>query len=63
MSVSRCAKARNPLHPLVDQYITMGDWHSTSAAVQGVEAETTRDNGQKYECGLHEVSTNSDFQI
>lgn len=52
-----------PPHPLADQYVTMGDWHSTSAAEQGVEAEHTRYNGQKYECGLHEVSTNSDFQI
>ncbi len=52
-----------PPHPLADQYVTMGDWHSTSAAEQGVEAEYTRYNGQKYECGLHEVSPNSDFQI
>jgi phosphoadenosine phosphosulfate reductase len=52
-----------PRHPLADQYVTMGDWHSTSPAEQGVEAEFTRYNGQKYECGLHEVSPNSDFQI
>lgn len=52
-----------PPHPLADQYITMGDWHSTRPAEQGVEAEYTRYNGQKYECGLHEVSPNSDFQI
>jgi phosphoadenosine phosphosulfate reductase len=41
----------------------MGDWHSTSAAEQGVEAEATRYNGEKYECGLHEQSNQSDFQI
>jgi phosphoadenosine phosphosulfate reductase len=52
-----------PPHPLADQYVTMGDWHSTAPAEQGVEAEYTRYNGQKYECGLHEVSPNSDFQI
>ena len=52
-----------PRHPLADQYLTMGDWHSTAAAEQGVEAEFSRYNGEKYECGLHEVSRNSDFQI
>lgn len=52
-----------PPHPLADQYVTMGDWHSTAPAAQGVEAEMTRYNGLKYECGLHESSTQSDFQI
>ncbi len=52
-----------PRHPLADQYVTMGDWHSTAPAEQGVEAESTRYNGLKYECGLHESSTQSDFQI
>ena len=52
-----------PRHPLADQYVTMGDWHSTTPAAQGVEAEMTRYNGLKYECGLHESSTQSDFQI
>lgn len=52
-----------PPHPLADQYLTMGDWHSTAAAEQGVEAEQSRYNGEKYECGLHEVSNHSDFQI
>lgn len=52
-----------PRHPLADQYLTMGDWHSTAAAEQGVEAEFTRYNGEKYECGLHETSNQSDFQI
>lgn len=52
-----------PPHPLADSYVTMGDWHSTRPAEQGVEAEHTRYNGLKYECGLHETSTNSDFQI
>jgi phosphoadenosine phosphosulfate reductase len=41
----------------------MGDWHSTAPAEQGVEAESTRYGGQKYECGLHEQSNQSDFQI
>lgn len=53
-----------PPHPLADQgYVTMGDWHSTVPAVDGVNAEDTRFNGDKYECGLHLDSTNSDFQI
>jgi phosphoadenosine phosphosulfate reductase len=52
-----------PPHPLSSSYVTMGDWHSTAAAEQGVEAEATRYNGEKYECGLHEQSNQSDFQI
>jgi phosphoadenosine phosphosulfate reductase len=52
-----------PRHPLADSYVTMGDWHSTAPAEQGVEAESTRYGGQKYECGLHEQSNQSDFQI
>jgi phosphoadenosine phosphosulfate reductase len=52
-----------PRHPLAEQgYITMGDWHSTKPAEDG-DAESTRFNGQKYECGLHLESTTSDFQI
>jgi phosphoadenosine phosphosulfate reductase len=52
-----------PTHPLAASYVTMGDWHSTAAAEQGIEAEATRYNGEKYECGLHEQSNQSDFQI
>jgi phosphoadenosine phosphosulfate reductase len=53
-----------PTHPLADEgYVTMGDWHSTKPAVDGLEAESTRFNGEKYECGLHLDSGNTDFQI
>ncbi len=53
-----------PPHPLGEQgYVTMGDWHSTRPAVDGLAAEATRFNGEKYECGLHLDSGNSDFQI
>lgn len=52
-----------PRHPLVEKgYVTMGDWHSTVPAKEGV-AETTRFGGQKYECGLHLDSGSADFQI
>lgn len=52
-----------PRHPLAAQgYVTMGDWHSTEPAADG-DAESTRFNGRKYECGLHLVSGSSDFQI
>jgi len=53
-----------PRHPLEAQgYVTMGDWHSTRPAVDGLSAESTRFNGEKYECGLHLDSGNTDFQI
>ena len=53
-----------PPHPLAEQgYVTMGDWHSTRPAVDGLDPEATRFNGEKYECGLHIDSGNSDFQI
>ncbi len=53
-----------PRHPLEEQgYVTMGDWHSTRPAGDGLDAEATRFNGEKYECGLHLDSGNSDFQI
>jgi phosphoadenosine phosphosulfate reductase len=52
-----------PRHPLAEKgYLTMGDWHSTRPSENG-DAETTRFNGQKYECGLHLDSGTSDFQI
>lgn len=53
-----------PPHPLAAQgYVTMGDWHSTRPALDGLDAEATRYNGEKYECGLHLDSGNTDFQI
>ncbi|WP_367873389.1 phosphoadenylyl-sulfate reductase [Luteolibacter sp. Populi] len=53
-----------PSHPLeVEGFVTMGDWHSTKPAADGLDAESTRFNGEKYECGLHLDSGNSDFQI
>ena len=53
-----------PRHPLADQgYVTMGDWHSTKPATDGLDAESTRFNGEKYECGLHLDSGDNDFQI
>lgn len=53
-----------PPHPLAAQgYVTMGDWHSTRPAVGGVDAESTRFGGSKYECGLHLDSGTPDFQI
>lgn len=52
-----------PRHPLeAEGYATMGDWHSTVPSV-GTDAESSRFNGQKYECGLHLDSGTSDFQI
>lgn len=52
-----------PRHPLADQgYQTMGDWHSTRPVLNG-DAEASRFNGEKYECGLHLDSGASDFQI
>jgi len=52
-----------PRHPLAAKgYVTMGDWHSTKPAEDG-DAESTRFNGEKYECGLHLDSGSSDFQI
>lgn len=52
-----------PPHPLAaDGYVTMGDWHSTSPADKN-DAEASRFNGQKYECGLHLESNSPDFQI
>lgn len=53
-----------PYHPLWDQgYVSVGDWHSTSKLLDGMKEEDTRFNGLKRECGLHEVSGRTDFQI
>jgi phosphoadenosine phosphosulfate reductase len=52
-----------PRHPLAEKgYVTMGDWHSTRPAEDG-DSESTRFNGEKYECGLHLDSGTPDFQI
>ncbi len=53
-----------PPHPLAAQwYVTMGDWHSTRPVSAGVDAESSRFSGTKYECGLHLDSGTPDFQI
>lgn len=53
-----------PRHPLeAEGYVTMGDWHSTIPVTEGMSAEETRYGGNKYECGLHDPSKVSDFQI
>ncbi len=52
-----------PRHPLAAAgYVTMGDWHSTKPGVRSAK-ESTRFNGEKYECGLHLDSGQQDFQI
>lgn len=53
-----------PYHPLWDEgYVSLGDWHSTSKLMPGMTEEDTRFGGLKRECGLHEFSGQSDFQI
>jgi phosphoadenosine phosphosulfate reductase len=53
-----------PYHPLWDQgYVSVGDWHSTSKLLDGMSEEETRFGGLKRECGLHEPSGKTDFQI
>ncbi len=53
-----------PYHPLWDQgYVSVGDWHSTSKLGEGMTAEETRFGGLKRECGLHETTGGSDYQI
>lgn len=53
-----------PYHPLWDQgYVSVGDWHSTKKLGEGMTEEETRFGGIKRECGLHEVTGSSDFQI
>jgi phosphoadenosine phosphosulfate reductase len=53
-----------PFHPLWDQgYVSVGDWHSSAPLEAGMTAEATRFNGVKRECGLHELSGDSDWQI
>ncbi|CAI8327369.1 MAG: Phosphoadenosine phosphosulfate reductase [Opitutia bacterium UBA7350] len=53
-----------PYHPLWDQgYVSVGDWHSTTRLSAGMQAEDTRFNGLKRECGLHEPTGGTDYQI
>ena len=53
-----------PYHPLWEQgYVSVGDWHSTKKLGIGMSEEATRFGGLKRECGLHEVTGGSDFQI
>jgi phosphoadenosine phosphosulfate reductase len=53
-----------PYHPLWDQgYVSVGDWHSTKKLGAGMTEEATRFGGLKRECGLHEATGGSDFQI
>ena len=53
-----------PYHPLWDQgYVSVGDWHSTKKLGEGMSEDETRFGGLKRECGLHEVTGGSDFQI
>jgi phosphoadenosine phosphosulfate reductase len=53
-----------PYHPLWEEgYVSIGDTHSTSRLMAGMSAEDTRFGGLKRECGLHELSGQSDFVI
>lgn len=53
-----------PYHPLWDQgYVSVGDWHSTTPLSAGMQTEDTRFNGLKRECGLHEPTGGTDYQI
>jgi phosphoadenosine phosphosulfate reductase len=53
-----------PYHPLWEQgYVSVGDWHSTSKLLDGMTEEETRFGGLVRECGLHEPSGKTDFQI
>ncbi|MEY3000965.1 MAG: hypothetical protein RL648_1179 [Verrucomicrobiota bacterium] len=53
-----------PFHPLWKEgYASVGDWHSSAPLQAGQTAEETRFKGLKRECGLHESSSQSDWQI
>ena len=53
-----------PYHPLWEKgYISVGDTHSTCPLLEGMQAEDTRFRGIKRECGLHETSSHTDYQI
>lgn len=53
-----------PYHPMWEQnYVSIGDTHSTSRFVDGMKPEDTRFGGVKRECGLHEQSGDPDYMI
>ena len=53
-----------PQHPLWEEgYVSVGDWHSTSKLIEGMNPEDTRFGGLKRECGLHESNAALDYQI
>lgn len=53
-----------PYHPLWEQnYVSVGDWHSSAPLMPGQAEEDTRFGGMKRECGLHELSGRGDFSI
>ncbi len=53
-----------PYHPLWEQnYVSVGDWHSSAPLRPGQAEEETRFGGLKRECGLHELSGRVDFSI
>jgi phosphoadenosine phosphosulfate reductase len=53
-----------PYHPLWENnYVSVGDWHSSAPLQPGMTEEQTRFGGLKRECGLHEVSGRGDFSI
>jgi len=53
-----------PYHPLWEKgFVSVGDWHTSEKLHEGMSPESTRFNGVKRECGLHEMSGRIDFQI
>ena len=53
-----------PYHPLKSKnYVSVGDWHSSSPLKPNMVDEDTRFNGLKRECGLHLPSGIRDYQI
>jgi len=58
------AKNGLPYHPLWEKgYVSVGDAHSSAPLAPGQNAEDTRFNGVKRECGLHESNGRADYQI
>ncbi|MEM1261173.1 MAG: phosphoadenylyl-sulfate reductase [Pseudomonadota bacterium] len=52
-----------PYHPLWHQgYVSIGDTHSTRSLHEAGSIDATRFNGQKRECGLHEMDFGNDAQ-
>lgn len=57
-------KHQLPYHPLWEEgYVSVGDWHSTTRLADAENEQATRFGGLKRECGLHELSGDSNFQI